>query len=167
MEASFAAYIGLGSNLNNPIEMIHRAIAQMPSEGMTVVIRSSIFRSLPYGHIDQPVFYNAVVGILSSHKPEDLLKRLLKIENELGRVRNERWGPRAIDLDIILFGDWVLSTPEIQIPHPDFRNRDFVLRPLMEIGRMVYDPITGMTIEALYQQLPKDTCTPVEDEPCP
>ena len=157
----YAAYIGLGSNLGNSIELIQSAIHALEKEGLSVLLRSTIFQSKPYGGKEQPDYFNAVIGALSPFPPRQLLNLLLKVEAQMGRIRREKWESRPIDLDLILFGDWVIQEPDLQIPHPDFRNRDFVLRPLKEIGKMIIDPVTGLSVDELYNRLDTDTCTPV------
>jgi len=157
----YAAYIGLGSNLGNSIELIQSAIHALEKEGLSILLRSTIFQSKPYGGKEQPDYFNAVIGALSPFPPRQLLNLLLKVEAQMGRIRREKWESRPIDLDLILFGDWVIQEPDLQIPHPDFRNRDFVLRPLKEIGKMIIDPVTGLSVDELYNRLDTDTCTPV------
>lgn len=147
--------------MGNSIELIQSAIHALEKEGLSILLRSTIFQSKPYGGKEQPDYFNAVIGALSPFPPRQLLNLLLKVEAQMGRIRREKWESRPIDLDLILFGDWVIQEPDLQIPHPDFRNRDFVLRPLKEIGKMIIDPVTGLSVDELYNRLDTDTCTPV------
>lgn len=154
----FGAYIGLGSNLFNRKNNILQALDEMRKSSIEILLISNLYETDPYGVEDQPSFLNAVAGTLSSFQPCELLRVLKKIETKLGRETTVHWGPRIIDLDILLFGEIVIEDEVLSIPHKDFRNRDFVLKPLMDIGRMIIDPVTGKTVEELYFELPKDSC---------
>ncbi len=129
-------FIGLGTNLGADLERNLRAaleaIRNLPE---TEVVRvSSFVRSAPWGVADQPRFLNAVAEIRTRLEPLPLLRALKKLETELGRVPTYRWGPRAIDFDIILYGARQIDLPELQIPHPRYEERDFVMQPLAEIA---------------------------------
>lgn len=126
------AYIGLGANLGDARATVERAIAALASLG-TVVRRSSLYRTAPWGKLDQPDFVNAVVLLETALEPEALLGELQRLEREFGRVRGERWGPRMLDLDILTYGDIHLATTELEIPHPRMLERAFVLVPLAEV----------------------------------
>jgi len=158
----FGAYIGLGSNLLDKKKNILLAMEKIEEKGIEVLLRSDLYESTPYGVLEQPPFLNAVIGINSEYKPCELLKVLTEVEICMGRERTVRWGPRVIDLDIILFGDLTFQSDILTIPHKDFRNRDFVLRPLTDIGRMIKDPVSGRTIEELFRDLPADSCRKIE-----
>lgn len=158
----FGAFIALGSNLSDKLENLRTAVKKIEEKAGKVVLKSYIYESDPYGNQDQPDFYNAVIGILSNHKPLALLNVLKEIERDMGRISGEKWGPRIIDLDIILFGDIILDGENLKIPHSDFRKRDFVLKPLKEIARMIIDPVTGKTIGELYDELETDSCRKIE-----
>jgi len=149
----YASYIALGSNIGQRAENLKTAVKKLKEKKNRVVLSSHIYRTAPYGEVEQEDFYNAVVGILTPYKPQALLNVIKTIETEMGRQDTQRWGPRIIDLDIILFGKETVNTPELTIPHPDFRNRLLVLKPMMEIGYMIEDPETGQTIEAIYNAL--------------
>jgi len=149
----YASYIALGSNVGQRAENLKTAVKKLKEKKNRVVLSSHIYRTAPYGEVEQDDFYNAVIGILTPYKPRALLNILKTVESEMGREDIVRWGPRIIDLDIILFGKEIVNTPGLTIPHPDFRNRLFVLKPLMEIGYMIEDPETGKTIEAIYSDL--------------
>ncbi|MCT4700929.1 2-amino-4-hydroxy-6-hydroxymethyldihydropteridine diphosphokinase [Enterobacteriaceae bacterium H20N1] len=130
------AYIALGSNQASPLEQVAsalNAIAAIPQS--RVVATSSFYRTPPLGPQDQPDYLNAAVALETDLSPEALLDHTQRIELEQGRVRKaERWGPRTLDLDIMLFGDLILSTPRLTVPHYDMKNRAFMLVPLVEIA---------------------------------
>ena len=128
------AYIGLGSNLEEPIRQLRHAllaIAELPSSHLVQV--SSAYRSPAVGPGEQPDYLNAVAQLRTSLDPDALLQQLQHIELAQGRVRTVRWGPRTLDLDILLYGDLRLATPTLTIPHPGLVQRNFVLYPLLEI----------------------------------
>lgn len=130
------AYIALGSNQASPLEQVAsalNAIAAIPQS--RVVATSSFYRTPPLGPQDQPDYLNAAVALETELSPEALLDHTQRIELEQGRVRKaERWGPRTLDLDIMLFGDITFSTPRLTVPHYDMKNRAFMLVPLVEIA---------------------------------
>lgn len=126
------AAIALGSNLNDPAANVQRAVRELDALG-TVVKRSALHESKPWGVEDQPDFINAVVLLETALSPRELLNGLKKIEATMGRTPTYKWGPRLIDLDIIYYDDLVVDEPDLKIPHPHFRERDFVLKPLAEV----------------------------------
>lgn len=153
-------YIALGSNLAQPIDQINcalEALAHLPRTQL--VVCSSFYRSKPLGPQNQPDFLNAVVALDTQLPPEQLLDCTQAIEQNQGRVRKaERWGPRTLDLDILLYGDRSINTERLTVPHYDMKNREFMLYPLFEIepelrfpdGEVLYDiihriPPNGMT----------------------
>ena len=126
------AAIGLGANLGESRRTVRRAIAALSRAG-TVVRASSLYASKPWGDPDQPDFCNAVALLETSLEPLDLLRELKVLESELGRAPSRRWGPRAIDLDILVYGEQPFEHPELQIPHPRLHERAFALAPLAEL----------------------------------
>ncbi len=151
------AYLGLGSNIGNKIGYIRRslvALSRLPKTKITKV--SSLYETEPYGKKEQPWFINIVVEILTELSPLELFKKCKSIETKLGRQKRERWAEREIDIDILLYDDIVLSTPELQIPHPDMHNRRFVLIPLSEIAPNAIHPIFKKSISELLIEC-KDT----------
>lgn len=130
------AYVGLGSNLEDPKSQVERAfiaLAELPDTRF--VLKSSLYRSAPMGPQDQPDFINAAAGLLTRLSPEDLLAELQRIEREQGRQRTgQRWGPRTLDLDLLGFGPETRATAELTLPHPRITERNFVLLPLAEIA---------------------------------
>ena len=130
------AYIGLGSNLNDPASQIGRALAELSELSNTrMIARSRLYRSVPWGMRDQPDFINAVAGILTQLQPTRLLGELQALEKFHARDPNGvRWGPRTLDLDLLLFGERVLNLPDLVVPHPCMDERNFVIYPLWEIA---------------------------------
>lgn len=129
------AYIGLGSNMGDPVAQVREALdelAHLPVSRLLAV--SSLYRSAPVGKLDQPDFINAVALIETALTPRDLLKSLLEIEHYHGRVREYRDGPRTLDLDILLYDDLQCSDAQLTLPHPRMHQRAFVLQPLCEIA---------------------------------
>lgn len=143
-------YIGLGCNLGDRIEQLTLARKQIETRIGSLVRVSSIYQSEPWGEIVQPWFYNQVVAVQTDLTPHAVLNGLLDIEREMGRIREERFGPRIIDLDILLFGRQIISDSILKIPHPRMTVRNFVLIPLMEITSDLLLPDTETTIEELY-----------------
>lgn len=128
------AYIGLGSNLDDPVQQLHRALEALARLPQTQLVACSRFyRSAPLGPQDQPDYVNAVAALDTGFSPEALLDALQAIEAAQGRVRTRRWGPRTLDLDLLLYGNEVLATPRLTVPHPGLAERNFVLYPLAEL----------------------------------
>lgn len=129
------AYIGLGSNLENPLQQLAKAVDLLQANAAVhIKARSSIYQSAPVGPKDQPDFLNQVVAIETYLLPLELLNVLQAIENEMGRVRLRHWGPRVIDCDLLLFDDEVIGLPALKVPHPEMKSRAFVMVPLAEIA---------------------------------
>ncbi len=130
------AYVGVGSNLDEPARQVERAfeaLALLPSTRF--VLRSPLYRTPPFGEVVQPAFVNAAAGLLTRLAPEDLLAALRAIERDLGRLPpRERWGPRVIDLDLLVVGRETRATDSLKLPHPGIAERDFVLYPLADIA---------------------------------
>lgn len=131
-----SACIGLGSNLGDPVRQVESAmdeLARLPDTRLTA--RSSLYRSRPVGPQDQPEFINAVVRLETALTAFTLLQHMQAIENNHDRRRGgRRWGPRTLDLDLLLYGDEVVDTDELKVPHPEMCRRGFVLQPLLEIA---------------------------------
>lgn len=139
-----AAYVGLGSNIERPAEQLERAVAALDALPYTEVIAvSSYYCSAPMGPVTQPDFINAVAELSTSLFAAELLRHLLLIEESQGRIRAERWGPRTIDLDLLVYGDLVCTDEALQLPHPGIVERNFVLLPLREVAPELEIPGLG------------------------
>ena len=143
------AYVALGSNLGDKEANLRRALELLIERGVEIVKTSTFISTEPYGVTDQPTFLNGVCEVRTSLEPLALLHILLAIEQEMGRVRLRHWGERNIDLDLLLYEDVVMDTPELKLPHPDMQNRDFVLLPLAEIAPELIHPAIGKSISEL------------------
>ena len=139
------AYVGLGANLGDRDATIRAAIAELPG----VVVVSTLRETDPVGVTDQPRFLNGVAALETELPPRELLDRLLAVERGLGRERRERWGPRTIDLDLLLYGDEVIDEDGLTIPHPRLHERRFVLEPLAEIAPELVIPGQGRVEDLL------------------
>jgi 2-amino-4-hydroxy-6-hydroxymethyldihydropteridine diphosphokinase len=147
--------IALGSNLGNSQETLELALKKISEiEGISLKNNSSWYKTAPIGP-EQPDYINGCALLEVSLEPHQLLKTLLKIEDEFGRVRKERWGARILDLDVIIYGDLILGTPDLQIPHPRMTERAFVLVPLSEIAPNLQEPKSGLTILQLLEKVDK------------
>ncbi len=134
LDASTRVFVGLGSNLDNPLAHVTQAItdiAELPQT--TVVGTSNIYRSTAIGQANQPDYINAALEISTTLSPEALLDALQSIENKHQRIRSVRWGPRTLDLDILLYGAYTCATERLSIPHPEICNRNFVVQPLLDL----------------------------------
>ncbi|EPG9696178.1 2-amino-4-hydroxy-6-hydroxymethyldihydropteridine diphosphokinase [Klebsiella aerogenes] len=147
-------YIAIGSNLASPLEQVNaaiRALAEIPDSRVASV--SSLYRTPPLGPQDQPDYLNAAVALETSLAPEALLDHTQRIELQQGRVRKaERWGPRTLDLDIMLFGDTVINSERLTVPHYDMKNRGFMLWPLFEIAPQLHFP-DGLALRVALENL--------------
>jgi 2-amino-4-hydroxy-6-hydroxymethyldihydropteridine diphosphokinase len=144
------AFIGLGSNLEDPSGQLQRAfddLGRLPDTRL--LARSSLYRSAPVGYLDQPDFVNAVAQVETALAPRDLLQALLRIEHEHGRERTFRNAPRTLDLDVLLYDDLQLHEHGLTIPHPQMHLRAFVLEPLLEIAPGCVIPGIGSAEQAL------------------
>jgi 2-amino-4-hydroxy-6-hydroxymethyldihydropteridine diphosphokinase len=149
------AYIALGSNLGDRAANLRAALRQLESPEIRITAASSFLENPAVGGpTDSPPFLNAAAKIETTLEPHDLLHRLLEIEKNLGRVRREKWGPRLIDLDLLLYNDRVIQTPELSIPHPLMHQRRFVLHPLAEIAPDLIHPTLHKPIATLLAELP-------------
>lgn len=142
------AFVGLGSNLGDRRSNIESAIEAMERTArVEIVRRTGLAQTAPWGLEDQPPFLNAIAMISTTMGPVSLMSRLKEIEKEVGRTHSEvRWGPREIDLDILLFGDLVLDTPELTIPHPRMLQRQFVIEQLVELDDSIVHPTTHVPL---------------------
>lgn len=146
MSVKTEVFIGLGSNLGDPIGQIQTAIDSL-SEALEGLTRAHLYRSKPLGPQDQPDFINTAVQGFTHLSPESLLSLCQKIEAEQGRVRTQHWGPRTVDLDILYYGAHNIRTDVLVIPHPEIMHRSFVTRPLLDLMPQGLMP-TGDHIDA-------------------
>jgi 2-amino-4-hydroxy-6-hydroxymethyldihydropteridine diphosphokinase len=150
MRRAERVFLSLGSNLGDRMANLAEAIERLGSTPrVTVVQASHAYETEPAGVKNQPAFYNLVAEIETDLEPLELLNVAKKVELELGRKPTERWGPRTIDIDIVLWGNRVSETGRLALPHSEFRGRDFVLSPFSEIAPEVVDPVSGRTIAEL------------------
>ena len=147
------AYLSLGSNLGDREQNLREAIRRASALGRIVAV-SSFYQTEPVEFTDQPCFLNCVIALETATQPAQLMAELLRIEHEMGRQRVLKKGPRSIDIDILLFGDDVVNTPELTIPHPAMARRRFVLEPLAEIAPELRHPVAGKTVRELLAELP-------------
>lgn len=145
-------YLGLGSNLGNRQNNLDKAL-KLLSKNMLLVKVSSVYDTEPFQTYDQPRFLNLVCQAHTNQTPIELLTFIKSIENKLGRAPNTHNAPRQIDIDILFYGNKIIKTPELTIPHPRLTERAFVLIPLAEITPSLIHPISGKTIKQLQQEL--------------
>lgn len=161
--------LSLGSNVGSRREWIEEALWLLAGEGIQLQRCSSFYETEPVGIVDQPDFLNIGCEVRTALEPRHLLERCLKTELELGRMRNGIKGPRNIDIDIIFFGDEIISEEGLSIPHPEAQLRRFVLEPLVEIAPDFRDPRTGSTLDRLLVACPDASavvrCAPFSDGP--
>jgi 2-amino-4-hydroxy-6-hydroxymethyldihydropteridine diphosphokinase len=152
---STIAYIGLGANLAEREGMIAAALRRIDEDERTSLLRSTLpIETDPVGYMDQPRFLNAAASLATTRSPRELLDLLLEIERDLGRIRGEgpRYGPRTIDLDLLLYGDETIDEDALEVPHPRLHERRFVLEPLAELDPGLVVPGRG-SVSALLAEL--------------
>ncbi len=159
------AYLGLGSNVGDREEYIEQAIFLLSkTPGVKVIKKSANYETEPQGNTDQPQFLNAAVQIQTTFDPYKLLSVVQETENALGRERDVEWGPRTIDLDILLYDDQIISDDKLQIPHPLLHERLFVLKPLSEIAPNAVHPALERKIIDIYEERKSDIGEKYDDE---
>jgi 2-amino-4-hydroxy-6-hydroxymethyldihydropteridine diphosphokinase len=138
-------YVGLGSNLEDPVAQVLEAVEELEMIPDSILVsRSSLYRGKPMGVADQPDYVNAVVAMDTLLSAENFLQELTRIEDLQGRVRDgDKWGPRIIDLDLLMYGKQKINTPDLTVPHPGMHERDFVIIPLSELAGDVNIPGQG------------------------
>ncbi|AGX41313.1 2-amino-4-hydroxy-6-hydroxymethyldihydropteridine diphosphokinase [Clostridium saccharobutylicum] len=150
------AYIGLGSNIGNKEKNLNDAIHKISEQKNIIITKKSTFIvTEPWGYLDQEEFVNGVVEIETTLEPEELMDLLLKIELELKRERLIKWGPRTIDLDILMYDDLISNDEKIILPHPRMHEREFVLKPLNEIAPYLLHPILNKRVFTLLEEIQK------------
>lgn len=153
-----AAYLLIGGNLGNRLAFLYAAEEKIKQKGIQVLRKSSIYETAAWGITDQPSFLNQVLEVSTILTAEHLLNELLAIEQELGRIRNEKNGARTIDIDILYFGEEIICLPGLKIPHERIALRKFVLIPLTELIPDFTDPSTGKTTKKMLEDC-KDILT--------
>ncbi|KIA90331.1 2-amino-4-hydroxy-6-hydroxymethyldihydropteridine pyrophosphokinase [Pedobacter kyungheensis] len=148
------AYLLLGGNLGDREANLEQAIALLSAQVGEVILVSALYETAAWGKTDQPSFLNQAVALKTNLTALEVLTRALAIEQELGRVRKDKWGERLIDIDLILFGDEIIDIPDkLQVPHPHMQNRRFVMEPLAEIAPDVVHPVLGQSMLSISQSL--------------
>lgn len=154
MKPKVVSYVGLGSNLGNALENCEKALERISGLPRTrLVASSSFYLTSPVGYVSQSDFVNAVCEIKTELSPRELFCALKGIEQEMGRRPSFKWGPRLIDLDILLYNQAWIDEEDLQIPHPRLHERRFVLVPLCEIAPYVLHPLYGITMKGLLERL--------------
>lgn len=147
------AYIGLGGNLGDVVATFQRALELLAGPELRVIRAASLYRSRALtesGYVDTvPAYWNSACVVRTTLTPTDLMRRLIDCETKCGRERSQRWASRTLDLDLLLYGDRVIATPELSVPHPRLRERSFVLSPLLELDATLRLPPDGVTVAQL------------------
>jgi len=146
-------YVALGSNMGNSHSIINDAKILIENNGMKILACSKIYKTKPYGYLEQPDFTNGMLHVETELSCNEVLEKLLSIEQELGRVRVIHWGPRIIDLDIIFFNNEIYNEEKLKVPHPDMQNRDFVLGPMCDLNEEFVHPVLGVSMRELLNKL--------------
>ena len=147
-------YLLLGSNMGARLQLLEEAIKNIGIQVGEVTAQSAIYETAAWGKTDQPGFLNVAIAVITALTPLEVLSKALAIEAELGRIREEKWGTRLIDIDLIFYNNDVVSVPgQLEIPHPEMHNRKFVLVPLAEIAPELLHPVFHTTISSLLTTL--------------
>lgn len=148
------AYILLGGNLGNKKKNLLTALSNIEEKIGKVIKQSSVYETEPWGNHDQPSFYNQVIAVETTLSPLDLIRELLNIELKMGRTRNTqtKWEKRIIDIDILFYNEEVINTAMLIVPHPRLHERNFTLKPLLEIAPALFHPVLKKSIQELFNQ---------------
>jgi 2-amino-4-hydroxy-6-hydroxymethyldihydropteridine diphosphokinase len=151
------SYLGIGSNLGDPVQQCRTALQEISSlKNVQLLRRSSLYRTQPVGTVTQGWFVNGVLEIRTTFTAVQLFKATQWVEQGLGRVRAEKWGPRTIDIDLLLFGQEIVEMGDLIVPHPEMHKRRFVLVPMNEIAPYVIHPLYGISMKGLLDRLEDD-----------
>ncbi len=145
-------FLSIGTNEGNRKENIRKALCEL-TKFCKILKISKFYKTIPYGYKDQKNFINFALEIETKFSPFEFLKVCQNIELKLGRKREIKWGPRTIDIDILFWNDSIIDTEELKIPHYDLPNREFVLKPLLDLDPYFIHPVSGKNIETLYNEL--------------
>ncbi|MBN2802887.1 MAG: 2-amino-4-hydroxy-6-hydroxymethyldihydropteridine diphosphokinase [Deltaproteobacteria bacterium] len=149
--------IGIGTNLGDRANNIRQAVeALRNNSNITIVKSSEIIETEPWGNINQPSFLNSIIVVTTSLSPIELLNYLKSLESKSGRVKSEHWGPRIIDLDILLFGKRVVQDKKLVIPHKEITNRNFILKQLIDLDPELMEPVTNIRYVDYLKKLKED-----------
>ncbi len=146
--------LSLGSNIGNRMENIRASETLIATAIGDVVSKSSYYETAPWGKLDQDGFINSVLVVKTDDMPSELMVKIHEIEQSLGRQKIEHWGPRVIDIDIIFYSNWIVHKEDLVIPHPHIQDRNFVMRPILDIEKNIMHPKLNKTIEELYLDSP-------------
>jgi 2-amino-4-hydroxy-6-hydroxymethyldihydropteridine diphosphokinase len=156
MQGATTVFLSLGSNMGNRLKNLEQAVAVV--NGMAAapfsIKSSNVYETAPWGKTEQPAFLNAVISFETVLPPAQLLEKLLSGEKMMGRVRDEKWGPRMIDLDILYYNDQVVELDQLRIPHPEIASRRFVLQPLCDLAPDFVHPVLKRTNRELLESCP-------------
>ena len=151
------AYIGVGSNIGDKAHRCEQGIAEiLRIDRSTLLAKSSLYKTQPVGHPSQDWFVNGVIKIETELEAPDLLQSMKEIETRLGRHKTFQWGPRTLDLDLLLFDDQIIDTEELSVPHPRIQERQFVLIPLAEIDHHLIHPVLKKSVQELLDNFKQD-----------
>ena len=154
---AYDALIGFGSNVGDKAANVARAIELLGADGaVRVVAQSRLYRSAPWGILDQDWFVNGAVSVATSVTPHELLRRCLAVEDEVGRVRSVKWGPRLVDVDVLSYRGQTIDTVALKVPHPYIEQRSFVLAPLLDIA--ADEMVRGRTVRELATAMDTSDC---------
>ncbi len=143
-----------GGNMGDRLQILEKALEEITIQIGAVIKKSSVYETAPWGIADQPAFLNQVLLVHSLLSPQDILKTILSIESNMGRKRNEKFGPRIIDIDLLFYNDLILQSPDLVIPHPEITNRRFVLVPLVELNKNYKHPVLKKSVFQLLNECP-------------
>jgi 2-amino-4-hydroxy-6-hydroxymethyldihydropteridine diphosphokinase len=160
-QSTYDALIGIGSNVGDKAANIARAIDLLCSDGaVRLVAASRLYRSAPWGILDQDWFVNGAAAVATDVGPHDLLRRCLWVEDEMGRVRSVKWGPRLVDVDVLTYRGETIDSPDLKVPHPFIEQRSFVLVPLLDIA--ADEMVRGRWVRDLAADIDTSDCVPLD-----
>ena len=158
-------WLSLGANLGYPRLQLAQARKLLSARGIRILRKSALYDTAPWGKTDQPDFVNQVLEVETALSAAELLHAIVAIEMDMGRVRTEKWGPRLIDIDILMFADQIIETAELMIPHPRFHLREFCLGPLCELEPDLLHPVFQKSMQELREALNTGTGGPGPTNP--